>query len=60
VSISGDVAADFNGFPAGDKGDDQRRSENPDPSFMRGVMWSLVLSLTLWAAAVFLAFSVFG
>jgi hypothetical protein len=60
VSISGDVAADFNGFSAGDKREDQRRSENPDPSFMRGSMRSLVLSLTLWAAAISLAFSVFG
>lgn len=48
MSIFGDVAASYDG------------SDNPDPSFMRGFMWSLVLSLTLWAAAISLAFSVFG
>jgi hypothetical protein len=41
-------------------GDGRKRSETPDPSFMRGFMWSLVFSLTLWVAAISLAFSVFG
>jgi len=60
VSVSSDVAAGFNGFPADDNWKDQRRSENPDPNFMRGFMWSLVFSLALCAAAISLAFSVFG
>ncbi len=59
MSESEHVATRFDGLTVAEIHTAVWREGNPDSSFMRGFMWSLVLSLTLWAAAISLAFSVF-
>ena len=38
---------------------EKTQEESTDLDFFRGYLWSLIPSLMLWAAVIYLAFSVF-